>query len=96
MGTDTLVSTKRITESRDLKPGDVITQEYLDVNKGVEAWAARDIRLDRIASGYLAHVRDGRTFLSPVLTLHGWDVRKGRGVLLTCTPERVWDTVRIS
>ncbi len=91
---DTLISTKRITEARDLRPGDVITQEFLDVHQGQQVFSSRDVRLDRIKSGYLPHVRDGRTYLSPVVTFYGWDVRRGRGVLLTCTPERPWDTVR--
>jgi hypothetical protein len=87
---DTLIRTQQITAARDLKPGDVITQEYEDG----EIYASRGIRLDRVLSSYIPYTYGGRVYLVPVITVHGWDVHRGRGVLLTCTPTRAWDTVR--
>lgn len=93
---ETLIQTaeKRITESRDLKPGDIISQEFLDIVQGQPVQASRDIRLDRVLSAYLIYGYDGRTYLVPVVTLHGWDVRRGRGVKITCTSQRPWTTMR--
>lgn len=94
MSTDTLVSTVRITESRDLRPGDIITQGYLDVEKGEQISVERDVRLDRVFSAYLVYVHEGQSYLVPVVMLHGWDVRRGRGVKIACSPSRPWETLR--
>jgi len=85
---------KRLTESRDLKPGDIISQEFLDTNRGEESWTTRDIRLDRVLSSYLIYAYGGLSYLVPVVTLYGWDVRKGQGVRITCTNQSTWRTMR--
>jgi len=89
---DTLiqVTEKRITQSRDLKPGDIISQEFLDEGD----WKSRQIRVDSVTPTYLAYHDGGRTYLVPVVLVHGWDVRKGRGVRLVSASQRPWETQR--
>ena len=97
MGTLTIqTAEKRAVESRDLKPGDVISQEFLDTDDGKQMTASRDVRLDRVLSAYLAYVYSGRVYLIPVITLCGWEVGKSRGVRITCTPQQTWVTMRSS
>lgn len=90
---DTLiqVTEKRVTQSRDLRPGDIISQEYLDRDD----WKVRQIRVDRADPAYLAYRREGQTYLVPVVMIQGWDLRKGRGVRLVSASMRPWETQRI-
>jgi hypothetical protein len=96
MDTLTEVAEKRLTQARDLRPGDIISQEYLDRDKGSERWTVRQVRLDRVLSSYLAYVQDGQTYLVPVVLLHGWDLRRGMAVRVATTAQRPWETQRIS
>lgn len=89
---DTLLTAeKRLTESRDLRPGDIIRQDFLDA---VDQPRSRDIRLDRVASVYVPYVQDGRVYLVPAVLIQGWDVSKSRGVRMVCTPTTEWRTIR--
>lgn len=90
--TETLIRTRIITPAENLRPGDVITQGYLDGGD----WTSRDIRLDRIHSAYLVYNYGGRDYLVPVVTLHGWDVRRGRSVEIVSATRTPWEASRES
>lgn len=86
------VAEKRVTQARDLRPGDIISQEFLDPK--TEDWASRDIRLDGVQSAYVIYQYDGRSYLVPVVLLHGLDVRRGLRVRIASASTRPWETMR--
>jgi hypothetical protein len=88
------VTEKCVTQARDLKPGDIISQEYLDTKKGQQEWASRDIRLDGVQSAYVIYQYGGRSYLVPVVLLFGLDVRKGLRVRIASASTRPWETMR--